>query len=95
MGPMGPAGWGQRMPYGQFDSYPPPWAFGGPAVEADADAQAVTMADAVEGSGRDPDPKPVPGRGRIEKEQAAGILPAACYGWTFGGHAMRPIQSVQ
>ena len=29
MGPMGPAGWGQRMPYGQFGAYPPPWAFGG------------------------------------------------------------------
>jgi hypothetical protein len=29
MEPMGPAGWGQRMPYGQFDAYPPPWAFSG------------------------------------------------------------------
>ena len=30
MGPMGPAGWGARMPYGQFGGgYPPPWAFHG------------------------------------------------------------------
>ena len=29
MGPMGRAGWGQGMPYGEFGPYPPPWAFGG------------------------------------------------------------------
>ena len=29
MGPMGPAGWGARMPYGEFGGYPPPWALRG------------------------------------------------------------------